>query len=498
MSTEAKADVEEPVPKEEGIEPANEETPLLAGGSQRASGEGEEEGEEEEEEWEEKLEEVQLLKMPKLGEWDEDVVRFVTVSEIFFDLVFVAACAKFTHGVRLGKFIWHDFFQYFLVTLLFWKFFTEYCSIWDSGDMMEKLSTLLYGGGVIGLCIFSDGGVDNDHATGFGWVCFYISCLQWLLLYRSCNGIYLRIKQNPMGNTRYHQIESKEHAQKNLQLVCIILFGVYSACFGGEGVGQQLTRRIIMWVIIAIKIIGELTLQAMYEEEAHRKYHVHHLCERFEAITLILLGETCLGITPDPPSHSQAFEFLCLAYVIMFFYKIFRFDVEEYEGPDHAIFAGGFYKCFWTYFTILEGLGIACIGGGLGQIIEKAMANFEAEGPGRRLEEINGPVGIQMFFVGTSLALFSNFFSRFFHNPEVEDFDGAVCLYWVQLALLFVCSSLWACLCTFLWDINDFDCAIPSMWVYAAILFFLNILFYMDEILQYRYIVRVLTEKGKL
>ena len=48
---------------------------------------------------------------------------------------------------------------------MFWKFFTEYCSIYDSGDIVEKLFTLLYGGGVIALCIFSDGGVESEFAT---------------------------------------------------------------------------------------------------------------------------------------------------------------------------------------------------------------------------------------------------------------------------------------------------------------------------------------------
>ena len=65
---------------------------------------------------------------------------------------------------------------------------------------------------------------------------------------------------------------------------------------------------------------------------------VHHCNERFEAIILIMLGETILGITPSlTTENTSELVVTCVlcSYFIMFLYKTFHFDVEEYKVISH-------------------------------------------------------------------------------------------------------------------------------------------------------------------
>jgi len=454
------------------------------------------------EEQSERMEEVEFFKICKLSE-DNHIhnahknlpnpeafytpPKFVSVSEIFFDLVFVGVASNLAHGLRQGHQTWEGFFQYMIILLTFWKDFTLNQSLFSVGDFIDKCSAFFYGIGIIGCATMSFYGPLGDFGTAFGIVAIYVCICQLCLNSRGLYGMYHAIKHK---NKSCHREESTLFCMK-MQLfknAGMTLFWIIFACDAG--------RQGLIWVNMILPILFDFAI-AIYLQDVIFDFNpnVHHYNERFEAIILIMLGETVLGIIPnideckEEGCKKRTIGTIVMGYVTLFLYKIFHFDVEEYEGHTHAVYIGRIHKFIWTYAMIFECVGIVLFGASIGELVEGIM------------EEENSIFSIRksnvMMAAGMSVALAGNLISRLCHKIELEEFEYAWALWIVQNGFQLVAISLIIPLPFLFSD----ALLLKSPWVrsiyVSAILFILNSLFFIDEILEHRYLKNLIDIESK-
>jgi low temperature requirement protein LtrA len=216
--------------------------------------------------------------------------------------------------------------------------------------------------------------------------------------------------------------------------------------------------------------------------------NVHHFNERFEAIVLIMLGETILGIIPnleevkeDDLLFRRTIGCIIMGYAAMFLYKTFHFDVEAREGEAHAVYLGGIRKCIWIYATIMECVGILLFGASYGELIEGVM-KFDDKAIGH-IHKSN-----ELMAVGMSVALGANLIARRAHKLVLEDFYYAWELYVAQNLFQVMAICLVAPLCHMFSESFLLEHPYVRSLYICCILFALNVLFFIDEILQFKFL----------
>lgn len=453
------------------------------------------------EEHNEKKDEVEFFKMCKLSEnnhihhFHKDLPnpkafytphKFVSVTEIFFDLVFVGVAGNLAHGLRKDEQTWDGFFHYMIILLTFWKDYTLNQSLFSVGDFIDKCSAFFYGLGIIGCATTSFYGPLKVNGTAFGIIAIYVCICQLCLNLRGLYGMYHAINHTKKA---CHREESTLFCMK-MQLFkntgMIVLWMSFAIARG--------SREGLIWINMIFPIIFDLAF-AIYLKDIIFDFNpnIHHYNERFEAIVLIMLGETVLGIIPDIHEAekgcvTRTIGCIVMGYVTMFLYKIFHFDVEEYEGHTHAVYIGGIRKFMWTYAMIFECVGIVLFGASIGELIEGVMQEHAM----KHIHKSN-----VMMAVGMSVALAGNMISRLCHKRELEEFEYAWELWLGQNVFQFVA------ICLIIPLPHLFSEALLSKvpWVrsiyVSAIIFILNCFFFVDEILEYRYLKNLIDFKTK-
>jgi len=464
---------------------------------------------------EEKIYETQLLKTCQMSENNhvhhfhdelDDPTEYyreqkgVNIEELFFDLVFVGAGGNITHGLRLDHLSWEDYFLYMGVILIFWKNFSVNRSIFDTSDLLDKFFAMWYGAGVAGLAVFSTSGLSGDTCGYFGDCCVFLSLLQILLDGRGFYGMNVA-----MGHDK--RADHRENKSYNYMIFCIGVDFVKIIFWVAFGLTDDAkARRPILWFQFLFPMVIDGLSSVTFPRDAQIFTPVLHMNERFEAITLIMLGETILGVTPAltyaTTSPLVITSILC-SYFVMFLYKTFHYDVEEYGEQIHALYLGGFRRVIWMYFTILECVGIILLGSGCGELVD-AVLKSEAKPAAAHHRMLSGGGGdksweqmveksIAMLCVGTAVALGANMFCRFSHGIEIGNFTGATTLWYVQQCTQFI--TIWIIVplpfIMYAWEEEfPYVCAV----LIIVILFGLDMLFFMDEMLENIYLKRVRDE----
>jgi low temperature requirement protein LtrA len=220
---------------------------------------------------------AQLLRPPKLrtGEGLEEDERHATWTELFFDLVFVAAIAE------LGRILFHDaslegilrMAGLFVPVWWVWIGYTLYADRFDSDDVVFRglMFAGMLGSGALAINVhFAAGGSSEGFAISY-------VCVRLVLI-----ALYDRARRHVPGArplvVRYMRGFS----------VSVALWLV-SLAFQG-------TARYLIWAVAMTIDIGvPVTMPA----RVFRALPVHqsHLPERFGLFILIVLGETVVSVT---------------------------------------------------------------------------------------------------------------------------------------------------------------------------------------------------------
>ena len=199
--------------------------------------------------------------------------RKVTWTELFFDLVFVAAVAQvgaplaahFSFG-ELGRFG-------VLLLLIWWAWhgYAVYATRFDTDDTVERAATLLQMVAVIFMAANAEQGLDSVSSAGFAAA---YAVMRLILVAR-----YVRA-----ASRGAHRDLARAHADG---------FGAAAVLWLASSI-SPLPWRYALWIVALAIDLGTAVVASRHTVAVPP--HASHLPERFGLFTLILLGEAMVAI----------------------------------------------------------------------------------------------------------------------------------------------------------------------------------------------------------
>ena len=216
-----------------------------------------------------------FLEPPRLRTLAGDEVddRRATWLELFFDLVFVAAVGQLANSLAghptFPRFL--GFVAVFVPVWWAWTGFTFYANRFDTDDLPYRLLTLLamFFVAVLATTVRS---VFGGHSTGF--VVAYV-CVRLILIV-----FYVR--------ARRHVPEAR-----GLANIFLVAFAV-AACLWLASLTLPTPWRYVVWGAALLLELGAPLLA--WRQIPQAPIHPRHIPERFGLLTLIVLGESVLGV----------------------------------------------------------------------------------------------------------------------------------------------------------------------------------------------------------
>ena len=199
--------------------------------------------------------------------------RKVTWTELFFDLVFVAAVAQV--GAPLAARYSFDELGRFAVLLLIiwwaWYGYAVYATRFDTDDRVERGATLLQMVAVIFMAANAEQGLDSDSSAGFAAA---YAVMRFILVAR-----YLRAasRGGPKALARDHAVG----------------FGAAAVIWLASSMTPA-PSRYALWIVALAIDLGAAVVASRHTVAVPP--HASHLPERFGLFTLILLGEAIVAI----------------------------------------------------------------------------------------------------------------------------------------------------------------------------------------------------------
>ena len=325
--------------------------------------------------------------------------RKVTWTELFFDLVFVAAVAQvgaplaahFSFG-ELGRFA-------FLLLIIWWAWhgYAVYATRFDTDDRVERAATLLQMVAVIFMAANAEQGLDSVSSAGFAAA---YSVMRLILVAR-----YVRAASH--GGSR---VLARDHA---------VGFGSAATLWLVSSVAPT-PWRYALWMVALALDLGTAVVASRHTLAAPP--HASHLPERFGLFTLILLGEAMIAIMTGI-QHQHAWSvmaagtalsgvgFVCAVWWAYFDgvdaagHRPVRCVADSrrlaawsgahlplYLGvalfgiaTEHAVRGGG-WQALHGEETILAALGVLLVGSALGLLSATASVRSRLDSASRRLQ----------------------------------------------------------------------------------------------------------------
>ena len=325
--------------------------------------------------------------------------RKVTWTELFFDLVFVAAVAQvgaplaahFSFG-ELGRFA-------FLLLIIWWAWhgYAVYATRFDTDDRIERAATLLQMVAVIFMAANAEQGLDSVSSAGFAAA---YSVMRLILVAR-----YVRAASR--GGSR---VLARDHA---------VGFGSAATLWLVSSVAPT-PWRYALWMVALALDLGTAVVASRHTLAAPP--HASHLPERFGLFTLILLGEAMIAIMTGI-QHQPAWSVMAagtalsgVGFVCAVWWAYFDgvdaaghrpvrcvADSRRLAGwsgahlplylgvalfgiaTEHAVRGGG-WQALHGEETILAALGVLLVGSALGLLSATASVRSRLDPASRRLQ----------------------------------------------------------------------------------------------------------------
>eukprot|EP00494_Astrolonche_serrata_P023387 UN23645 len=286
----------------------------------------------------------------------------------------VGVVSKLSDCVRLHTITYEQFFQTWLAVWWIWKMYVDYCSMFSVDDLVFKLYTGIFALGCVSLIINCASWNNTIQAEYFSITIFFIHMLLFYHSYRAYFHVYV---DNPKATHRHRHtviFHIMNVLARDLISAIIWLFAFLMIRYN-----WLFSVRVILWIATLVPPTFVFLMGMRLEFQYHIHQPVNHLNERIEAFTLIVLGETINGftrlktVTKEQHVHLIWTVFSCFG--LLFFVKIFHFDVTRYIGEIHAARQGVLRKYIWEYSTILEGSGMALMGAAIAEFCTQDSEN---------------------------------------------------------------------------------------------------------------------------
>lgn len=325
--------------------------------------------------------------------------RKVTWTELFFDLVFVAAVAQV--GTPLAAHYSFGELGRFAVLLLIiwwaWHGYAVYATRFDTDDRVERAATLLQMVAVVFMAANADQGLDSVSSAGFAAA---YAVMRFILVAR-----YLRAASR--GGSR---ALARDHA---------VGFGAAATLWLVSSVAPT-PWRYALWVVALAIDLGTAVVASRHTVAVPP--HALHLPERFGLFTLILLGEAMVAIMsgiqhqPEWSVGAAATALSGIGFVCAVWWAYFDgvdaaghrpvrsaadsrrlwtwsgAHVPLYLGValvgianEHAVRGGGWHVLHGQE-TMLATLGVVLVGGALGVLSAAASVRSGLDPASRRLQ----------------------------------------------------------------------------------------------------------------
>ncbi|MFX0071718.1 MAG: low temperature requirement protein A [Candidatus Hermodarchaeota archaeon] len=318
----------------------------------------------------------ELWSAPKLHTDEEEGKHFrVTWLELFFDLVFVGAVAELSHLLVGHADSDHLFSFIFLFIPLWWVWIgsTYYNERFQNNDISDRLLMLIQMIPVAALAVFIHGAT-NETAVGFALS--YVLARS-VIIFNWLRGGYHNPIARPVTN-RY-----------------VIGFTI-SISLWTLSILFQPPIMFIFWIIgLLIDLITPLFTFKLQAEKLPR-ISTSHLPERFGLFTILVLGESVLGVIAGMSNNDNltpiviisAVFGLVLAFMLWWLY----FDQVAGRRPKY----GTWWPARWVYSHLALVISITAIGAGILNVIAESELTLHLENS----LLLSGAVASALIFIG--------------------------------------------------------------------------------------------------
>lgn len=287
-----------------------------------------------------------LLRIGDVGdEYEHD--RETTVSELFFDLVYVVAIARLCAHLRELRLDVSTFLLYFFVLWQIWLDMIHYATRFGDNSLPNMLFFGLLMASVIGICNNME---DDEFSETVPTFATFAAMTNGLFIV-----VYLRI---------YWMPPTKECvAFSRLMLYRLFLFWICWIVLALDVLSNQ-AQGVLMWVFVIGStfcysnffvlclpclnpgIHGEVWYDRdlfhgrlrIFEERSYVPLHLEHFTERLGLLVIIFLGESISALIPE--NRDQTVEFYARIFMSLGIIWSLRMLYFETDAPDldhHAL-----------------------------------------------------------------------------------------------------------------------------------------------------------------
>ena len=345
-------------------------------------------------------------------EGEDDKHRTATPLDLFFDLVFVAIIAVLSH--QLAKHMgehggWHSIFEFSLLFVPVWWFWignTYYNERFGTNDVSHRLFTFLQMIPAAAMAYFAHNGLDPKTTIGFA---FCYAAARSLLVF-----LWLR------GG--YHNPETRKY-------VGILSFGfsVSILLFIASAFVDPPLRYGLWLVGLAVDLLTPLFLTK--ETERLPKFSQHHLTERFNLFTIIVLGESIAGVVAGASkanvltTSTAIAGALGIAISFLFWFMYFDQVMNGVRKKSHGA------RFVWVYSHLPFVMGMTIIGAGVLYVVGHADDHLK--------DAIRW-----LICGGTALGIFSLFLIETSLKGYIDGLDNPVSFRIVRIVSVAACMAL--------------------------------------------------------
>jgi low temperature requirement protein LtrA len=211
-----------------------------------------------------------------------DAARKVTWLELFFDLIFVAAVAQVGEPLR-EDYSWTGVIRFsFLFVLIWWAWIgnSVFATRFDTDDVLQRVLTLTQMFGVAAMAANAGDALDSRSSAGFAAA---YATIRFVLVVH-----YVRARQI--------------HTARGLATRYLVGHGTAAALWLGSAF-VPVPQRFVVWAIALVIDLGTPWVAVTHTVTVPPD--PAHLPERFGLFTLILLGESVIGVMAGMKSQED-------------------------------------------------------------------------------------------------------------------------------------------------------------------------------------------------
>ncbi|MGT2718629.1 low temperature requirement protein A [Streptococcus oricebi] len=281
----------------------------------------------------------------------------VTMWELFYDLIFVFAISKITHMIHhlhQGMVNWVDYLLFLSVCIMLmqaWMYQTTYVNKFGRERLTDKIGLWINMIGAIYVAV----SINTDWSSTFLPFNIGMLLMQLAILFQFwfARGDYPKTSQ-----------ERKEISSFML-MISFTSFLVF--------IGLLLGYKLGIWLMTFAYFFQAYAPWFVKERFLGATLNFPHLLERCGLITIILFGESIVGLTSIVTASSNPLLPLLIFFGLIFMFATYQIQTEEVI--DHGVASNGM---FLMHLHLLLPIGLLTVTAGFGYLLEQVNTSFLA------------------------------------------------------------------------------------------------------------------------